>query len=1185
MRYLILYAILILCLSSSVIAQTWDATESDLLTVRQSNPTGDQPSAQYYHMHGFPGNLKDGDFINLPGPDGKLIPVQLSTSPVLDRPLQKRFPHIQSFDFESKNISGRLAVDPSGIDVVYTTRNHERYAIEHIDDQVYKMARLTGPRSNIPDPLTELGKCLTPMNLESTDAENTVGTIRRASVVNQRIYDLALSVTSTYAVRHGGTTESILVEANKIFNRVNEVFLRELSVRFQIIDESTQLFFLNKADDPYTEGNNTLMLNKLDEVLVKNIGRKNYDLGHLLATNCGPGTAGVSAGIGTICQFNKGKALSCDLTNSLEGYVRVLVHELGHQLGAAHTWSNCPPLNTSQRSNSTAYEPGSGSSIMSYIGTCGVQNLRNIPEPFYFHTGSIQQMLEYIEIGPGSDCVSTEETANHNPDIISTNVPQGGDLYIPIATPFLLTAEAEDSDGDAVTYAWDQLNTGPIAPLGEPIQSGPSIRSYAPDTSDTRYIPRLAALLRNKEHPEEVLPAYDRDFTFGLTVRDNHAEGGGLAQKKFSFHSTKSAGPFYIDFPNDSTDQLFAGSLAKIQWNVAGTDKGLVNTEHVMIKMSTDGGETFPIVLADQTENDGEQEIQIPNIVSDSVRFLIQGKDHIFFDISDQNIPLINPDAPTFGINITPGRQTICLPQTAKVQVSAFPVLGFDEPLTYSIKNPYPGVDVKITNTQVEVTQEIELTFEVPETFNSDTLRFRLSAHGNTDDTLYRDISLIVVNNSHSELALEYPGSDIQGTEVVPSFDWKPSPNADYYTLEVSTSASFNPDFIVLSEPAISADSFPSSTILDQGEVYFWRVIPHNRCSTSTDVPVAAFQTKIQDCKVYSATDLPKGLGASSPGEVVSQVTVEDDFEVSDVNVLNLEGFHESVNQLKLILQKDTTSVTLYEGECGIRSLNIDINYDDESVQQTDCRLGSGSRVRPLEPLSAFHDLDSKGSWDLHWQDSVIGAGGIFQAWMLELCGALPQDRLSVTTDTLYVVPAGQNPLTSDQVQITNATNVIYEWVDTTQHGQLLMNGQPLRPGQKWTVSDLASGIIQYKNDSDFDQENITLSIETPDGIWSGLVHIPVRLDETTPVTSFDLNNKIAIYPNPAETYISIRSEPGMDIRQIQIMDTQGRELYRIKPDSSSTQWTIPTISWPTGMVFITITSGNNQWTGKIIIH
>ncbi len=935
------------------------------------------------------------------------------------------------------------------------------------------------------------------------------------------------------------------------------------------------------------------MLNKLDEVLVKDIGRKNYDLGHLLATNCGPGTAGVSAGTGTICEFDKGKALSCDLTNNLEEYVRVLTHELGHQLGASHTWSNCPSVNSTQRSSNTAYEPGSGSSIMSYIGTCGDQNLRYIPGPFYFHTGSLEQMLRYIEIGAGNKCGTTEKLANESPQIQSINIPKSNGLYIPIGTPFILDAKATDSDGDELTYSWDQLNTGPIAPLGEPIQSGPSIRSYAPDTTGTRYIPRLSSLARNEDNPEEVLPTYNRNFTFGLTVRDNHPGGGGLAQEVISFHSTTTAGPFFIDFPNDSTDLLYSGSLTKIQWNVARTDEGLVNTKYVVIRMSTDGGKTFPIILADRTENDGEHDVQIPNIVSDSVRFLIQGYDHVFFDISDYNIPIVNPAAPTFGLDINPGRQIICLPQTAKVSVSAFPVLGFDEPLTYFIENPYPDVKVTLSTRESMVNKQIDITFDVPETLNSDTLRFKLNAVGTSGDTISRDISLIVVNNSHKELTLKYPNDDVQGVDVVPSFNWNPSRNADYYKLEVSTSASFNPEFLVLSESGISGDSFSSTTILAEGEVYFWRVIPYNKCSSTTDVPIGAFQTKIQDCRVYTAAGLPKGLGASSPGEIVSKIDVEEGFAVSDVNVLNIEGYHESVNQLKLILEKDTTQVTLYEGECGIRSLTFNINYDDESVGYTDCRLASGSTVKPLEPLSAFKGVNSKGIWKFHWQDSVIGAGGVFQAWKLELCGAISQDRLQVVTDTLYVAPGRQNPITTNEIEVLNGVNAIFEWVDSTQYGVLLKNGETIRPGQKWTANDIAAGIIQYKNDSGFPQEDIILSIETPDGKWSGIIKIPVKLDETVQTTPLQPGGRFSIYPNPAKTYIGIQSKTDLNIKHIEIRNIQGKVLYSYYNESPAAQIIIPTISWPPGMVFITITTspersggkGVERWTEKIIIQ
>lgn len=205
---------------------------------------------------------------------------------------------------------------------------------------------------------------------------------------------------------------------------------------------------------------------------------------------------------------------------------------------------------------------------------------------------------------------------------------------------------------------------------------------------------------------------------------------------------------------------------------------------------------------------------------------------------------------------------------------------------------------------------------------------------------------------------------------------------------------------------------------------------------------------------------------------------------------------------------------------------------------------------------------------------------------MLELCGAVNLEQLEVQTDTLYVAPGGQNPITENQVNITGGSMVIFEWIDTTRHGQLLKNGEPLRPGQKWTASDLASGIIQYKNESDFDQENILLSAESPDGQWSGVIKVPVQLDEMVLVRDHDLAGKITIYPNPADTYIAIKTKPDIKIGQIHIRDIQGKELYRYQTDSPGTRLTIPTASWPAGIVYISlITPEGDQWSDKIIIH
>ncbi|MBK7873561.1 MAG: hypothetical protein IPJ74_24300 [Saprospiraceae bacterium] len=49
----------------------------------------------------------------------------------------------------------------------------------------------------------------------------------------------------------------------------------------------------------------------------------------------------------------------------------------GHQFSAQHTWSNCPAVKGNSRKR-LAYEPGAGSTIMSYSNACGDQNFQGM---------------------------------------------------------------------------------------------------------------------------------------------------------------------------------------------------------------------------------------------------------------------------------------------------------------------------------------------------------------------------------------------------------------------------------------------------------------------------------------------------------------------------------------------------------------------------------------------------------------------------------------------------------------------------------------------------------------------------------------------------------------------------------------------------------------------------------------
>ncbi|MFM9824594.1 reprolysin-like metallopeptidase [Flavobacterium sp.] len=573
--------------------------------------------------------------ISLPNGDGNLENFIVYENSVMDPVLAEKYPEIKSYvaiGIDNPSARAYFSNSPLGFKSMILYADEAAVFIEPISAD---LKTYTAYKKSEKEASLDSFECSTIDQVNNTQKTNKSTVVSRyaADDGKLRTFRLAFSCTAEYASYFGGTKSLALAGMNNTLTRVNAIFERDFGVKLILISNNDTIIYTNALTDPYSDyTSKSNWRSELKTNLNSQIGLANYDIGHLLgaAPIGGGGDAGC---IGCVCSdFNKGAGYTCAIPTNYSGDsfdIEYVAHEMGHQLGANHTFT------CNNEGTLAQLEPGSGSTIMSYAGVTSKDIQKNCDS--YFHAISIQQVTDIIKT---KTCAILISTGNAVPVINA-----GLDYTIPKGTPFLLTGSATDANtDDLLTYSWEEMDLGTSATTvpNSTATTGPLFRSYSPSFSAIRHFPNMTTILSGLtatsglEIPVEVLSDVSRTLNFRLTVRDNRAGGSANNTDDMVVNVDGNSGPFKVDSQN-SIVTYTVGTTQTINWSVAGTNSNGVNCAGVDILLSTDGGKTFAITLLSETPNNGSANITIPNIPGNQNRIMVKGTNQIFFDINNVN--------------------------------------------------------------------------------------------------------------------------------------------------------------------------------------------------------------------------------------------------------------------------------------------------------------------------------------------------------------------------------------------------------------------------------------------------------------------------------------------------------------------------------------------------------------------
>lgn len=332
----------------------------------------------------------------------------------------------------------------------------------------------------------------------------------------------------------------------------------------------------------------------------------------------------------------------------------------------------------------------------------------------------------------------------------------------------------------------------------------------------------------------------------------------------------------------------------------------------------------------------------------------------------------------------------------------------------------------------------------------------------NGTETETRFKKLRIYSNTFNNIVLSQPTN---GQNIVPTnttLSWESSPNAEMYKLQVSSNADFSNIFLDID----TVETSQLVTGLNEETIYYWRVIPSNRCGTSpsNNTTVFNFETGKLTCgNTFMATDYSNAtIGTTANSIAVVPIEITGGLEIGQISV-SIDISHTYIQDMKIYLEGPAAIgspiITLFDEPCTSQD-NIVCTLSDGGFTFTCSSTppGISGTVKPLQNFVPLNNLIADGTWILRVVDSWNGDGGNINNVTINVCSI--EQSLSATKNIWNTIKVFPNP-SKGVINVNLGENLSGEttYVLYDIQGRVVMNKKSNAAMETLNVENVSNGV------------------------------------------------------------------------------------------------------------------------------